>query len=489
MREASAVNDLSANRKRVAVIGGGISGLAAAHRLGELSANVDVVLLEAAGRLGGVLQTVRRDGYLIERSADNFIVNVPWATELCRRIGFADQLIPTATKQRGAMVLCRGRLERVPAGFMLMAPERLWPLVTTPILSARGKLRLLGEAFVPRRRSDDDESLAAFARRRLGDEAFERIVQPLVGGIYAADPERLSLQATMPRFIDMERRHGSLLRATRRAPRNEQQKSQESGARYNLFVAPREGMSSLVQAIANRLPDGCVRLGHAVERITPLGDGRWKLSVARPDGASELECEGVILTAPATRAATLLAPFAARAGELLSTVPYAGTSIVSLAYRRDQIARGPESFGFVVPACERRQILAASFASVKFPGRAPEGMVLVRVFIGGACQAELAELDDEPLREMATRELAAMCGTRGEPALVEIARWPASMPQYHVGHCQRIEALEGELNRWPTLSLAGNAYHGVGIPHCVHSGEGAAERVAASIDLPLVAAR
>ncbi|MEX2112828.1 MAG: protoporphyrinogen oxidase, partial [Pirellulales bacterium] len=236
------MNHSSEPRKHVVVIGGGISGLAAAHRLTELDAGLDVVLLEASARLGGVLQTVRRDGFLIERSADNFIADPPWGVELCQRIGLGEELIPTRTQERGALVVHRGRLERVPPGFMLLAPARLWPLVTTPILSPWGKLRLLAEALVPSR-PVEDESLASFARRRLGREVFERIVQPLVGGIYTADPERLSLRATLPRFLEMERQHGSLIRAARRMKNKADAAiDAKGGARYSMFVAPREGL-------------------------------------------------------------------------------------------------------------------------------------------------------------------------------------------------------------------------------------------------------
>ena len=199
-------------RKRVAIIGGGITGLAAAHRLQQLDPALEIILLEAGSRLGGVLETVRRDDFLIERSADNFITNVPWGVDFCRQLGFESELLPTTSQLRQALVVCRGRLEPVPPGFMLMAPTRVWPLLTTPILSPWGKLRLLGERFVPRRRDSSDESLGSFARRRFGRETFERIVQPLVGGIYTADPERLSLRATLNRFVEMERRWGSLIR-------------------------------------------------------------------------------------------------------------------------------------------------------------------------------------------------------------------------------------------------------------------------------------
>jgi oxygen-dependent protoporphyrinogen oxidase len=469
----------------VVVIGGGISGLAAAHRLWELDPTRELQVLESSGRLGGVLETVQRDGYLIERSADNFISNVPWALDLCRRIGFSDELISTNTEQRHAMVVRRGRLMRVPDGFMLMAPRRLWPLVTTPVLSIKGKLRVFGELFVPRRRESNDESLAAFTRRRLGREAFDRLVQPLVGGIYTADPEKLSLRATLPRFIEMERQHGSLIRAAWHE-RNSDDGERGSGARYGLFVAPREGMSSLVRAIAARLPEGCLRLNHRVDNMVPTAAGGWRLAIRHMESVSELVCDAVVLTASAPIAARLLQATDRKLSDQLAQIPYAGTSVVTLAYERDKLAWGTDSFGFVVPTIERRQILAASFSSVKFAHRAPQGVLLVRVFIGGACQSDLANLSDERLLEIARGELAELCGASGNPLLSLVSRWPASMPQYHLGHCRLVQDIEQAAASWPTLALAGNAYHGVGIPHCIHSGETAAERLSAACQQGLV---
>ncbi len=460
------------------VIGGGITGLAAAHRLVELRPDWDVTLLEAGNRLGGVLETVRRDGFLIEHSADNFITNVPWAVDLCRRVGLGDELMATTSQQRNALVVHAGRLERVPEGFMLMAPSRLWPLVTTPILSPLGKLRLLGECFVPRRKTGDDESLASFVRRRLGRETFERIVQPLVGGIYAADPEKLSLLATLPRFVEMEKRWGSLLRGAWRERAAAEVTPLESGARYGLFVTPRDGLTSLVEAIAAKLPPGSVRLHSPVERISRLPSGSWSVHVA-PSGGGPVECDALVVAVGAAPAARLLEPVDRELAGDLSRIEYAGMSIVTLAYRRDQIAHRLDGFGFVVPAVEKRRILAGSFSSVKFAGRAPSDAVLIRVFIGGACQSVLAELDDDSLRTIAADELRSLLGTRGVPVFDDIARWPGSMPQYHVGHGQRVARIETATTRWPGLALAGNAYHGVGIPHCIHSGETAAERICA----------
>jgi oxygen-dependent protoporphyrinogen oxidase len=479
------VNPSSESPKRVAVIGGGISGLAAAQRLVELDPRLHVTLLEAGPSLGGVLQTVRRDGFLIERSADNFVSEPPWAVDLCARIGFADQLIATSSRERRAMVVRRGRLRHLPAGFSLMAPTRIWPLVTTRVLSPLGKLRLLAEYFVRPRTNGPEETLGAFARRRLGREAFDRIVQPLVGGIYTADPEKLSLRATLPRFIDMERRYGSLIRGARRQGPNvagEGSDELASGARYGLFVAPREGLASLVEAIARRLPHDSLRVNAPVEAISRLPDDTWQIRLpADRTSPASIAADALIFAVGAHCAAPLLAQIDAPLADSLARIPYAGSVVVSLGYRRDSIAHRLDGFGFVVPAVEKRQILAGSFASVKFAGRAPDGNVLIRVFIGGACQSELLELDDDRLRELATSELRSLLGTNAAPVMCDIARWPASMPQYHLGHCELVESIERRAVALPNFALAGNAYHGVGIPNCIHSGEQAAERVCAAL--------
>jgi oxygen-dependent protoporphyrinogen oxidase len=475
------VNHPTDSRKRVVVIGGGISGLAAAHRLVELDPALDVQLWEASDRLGGVLQTVRRDGFLIERSADNFITDPPHAVELCQRIGMADALISTRTQERGALVVHRGRLERVPPGFMLMAPARLWPLVTTSILSPWGKLRLLAEALVPSR-PVEDESLASFARRRLGREVFERIVQPLVGGIYTADPERLSLRATLPRFLEMERQHGSLIRAARRQQSKTPVASDTNGgARYGMFVAPRDGLTSMVDALAARLPADTVRLRQPIESIARGQDATWQVRSAG-QSPETVRCDGLIVAAPAPVAARLLAPLDRTLAVDLGRIEYAGTAIVTLAYRRGQVSHALDGFGFVVPAIEGRRILAGSFASVKFPGRAPDDAVLVRVFIGGACQSELLDLSDDELGRIAREELASLIGAAGEPLFADVTRWPKAMPQYHLGHEALVAEIEHAAAAWPHFALAGNAYHGVGIPNCIHSGELAAERIVAGLE-------
>jgi oxygen-dependent protoporphyrinogen oxidase len=448
--------------------------LAAAHRLTELDAATRVTLFEASNHLGGVLQTAERDGWLIERAADMFITREPWAVDLCRRIGLEGELIGTNPKYRRSWVVRRGRLVPIPEGFTLLSPARIWPILTTPILSPLGKLRLAWERFTPARRDEADESLESFVVRRFGREAFDRLIQPLIGGIYTADPSQLSMAATLPQFALMEREFGSLIRGMR-VQRSEVrgQKSGVSGARYGLFVAPRLGMQQLVEAIAARLPAGCVRLGAAVERIER--NGSWRVSIA---GQGESEpFDDLIVACPGAVSSRLLQSVNAGLAEMIGRIKHAGCSVAILGYRRDQIEHPLNGFGFVVPAFENRKIIAGSLASVKFAGRAPEDKVLIRVFVGGALQPELGQLPDNEIERIVRSELANLLGARGEPEFCEVARWPGMMPQYHIGHLDLVRQIEERADTIPHLALAGNAYRGVGIPFCIRSGEQAAEQV------------
>lgn len=465
-------------RPRIAVIGGGITGLAAAHRLLELRGDVDLHLLEAANRVGGVLDTVRRDGLLIERSADGFITNLPWGVDLCRRIGMGDQLLSTNKKLRKVFVVYRGRLVELPQGFLLMAPTHFVPVLTTPLLTLRGKMRLGCELFVPRRREEGDESMASFVRRRLGRETYERIVQPLLGGIYTADPEKLSIEATMPQFVAMERKYGGLIRGARRRLFNKDKSDQSSsGARFSLFTTPRDGMSSLIATLVGKLPPESIRLDTPVAGVAQAGEGKWNVTVG-PDGKQSSESfDAVIVATPAPKASRLVEPADPQLAAELSGIEYTGTAVVSVAYRREQIAHALDGFGFVVPAIENRRILAGSFSSNKYEGRAPDGTVLLRVFVGGACQGELAQLPDDDLKSLVAEEFAELLGAVGEPVACEISRWTEHMAQYHVGHIERVARIERRVGELPNLELAGNAYHGVGVPYCIRSGEQAAERV------------
>jgi protoporphyrinogen/coproporphyrinogen III oxidase len=468
---------------RIAVIGGGISGLAAAHRLFELAdasgRSIEVTLFEAADRVGGVFGTQRIGGYTIETGADSFITSKPWAIDLCHRLGLEDQLISTDDEHRRSLILHQGRPVPTPEGFELLVPRSLRALLASPFLSLEGKLRVAAEGFVAPRTDATDESLAAFVRRRFGQELLERIVQPLVGGIYTSDPEKLSLHATLPRFVEMEREHGSLLRAVwqqrRRAAQVESPDNIPSGVRYGLFVTLREGMSTLLDALEDRLRERCtLHVGTPVMRVTPDATGGYILETPGGAGAT---FDRVIVSLPAYRAADLVAPWAADLAARLREIEYASSAVVVTGHHLNEIANPLGAFGLVIPHIERRKILAVSFLSRKFPMRAPEGDVILRTFVGGAMQPELFDRDDEALVRLVRDELEELLGVRGEPTLCVVARYERGMPQYHVGHEQRVAGIEQAAARHPALALAGNAYHGVGLPDAIHSGEQAAERI------------
>jgi oxygen-dependent protoporphyrinogen oxidase len=471
-------SDESAAPRRIAVIGGGVSGLAAAQQIVHRSPGTQLSLFEAGPRLGGVLGTTYRDGYLLERSADMFTTREPWAVQLCERLGIADQLIGTNNAQRRAFVVFRGQLVEVPEGFTLMSPAKISSVLKTPLLSWRGKLRLASELFVRPRTSNDDESLTSFVTRRFGQEAFDRLIQPLIGGIYTADPAKLSLMATLPQFLEMERQHGSVIRATRRQQRASKTKETSSGARYGLFVAPRQGMQTLVDALAAALPAGSVHLNTPVERLTPQLDGSW---IVQTPNRPPQTFDGVILATRAQIAGRLLMATSPALASDLSHIAYAGAALVMLGVRREQVEHPLDGFGFVVPMVEKRRILAGSFSSIKFAGRAPDGCVLLRAFVGGAIQPELLEREDAELAQMAQEELRELIGLHGEPQFCEVSRWIGAMPQYHVGHLQIVKTIEERAALLPNFALAGNAYRGVGIPFCIRSGQQAADHVLDSL--------
>ncbi len=459
------------NPRRIAVLGGGISGLAAAHRLTEIGPACEMVLYERGARLGGVLSTVHRDGFQVEQSADNFITTIPWGLDLCKRLGLTDQLIQTNPAHRQTYVVRKNRLYKLPDGFMMMAPTRMWPLAVSPLLSPLGKLRAAMEYFIPPRKDDADESMASFVRRRMGREAFDRLVEPLVGAVYAADMEKLSVLATLSRFRDMELEYGSLIRAMRKQMKNRPKAKAESGPRYSMFVTLRNGLSSLIDAIAAKLPEGTVRLNTPVERIERSGDGWTVVSAEESE-----QFDAVILATPSPEAARLLLPIDESLAHDIGRITHSGTAIVSLGYNREQVGHSLNGMGAVVPAIENSPILACSFSSQKYAHRAPEGKVLLRVFVGGARREELAEMADDLLLPMVREQLARLLDVRGEPCFLDIAHWPGTMPQYHVGHKDLVAGIESQMARLPNLELCGNAFHGVGLPDCIHGGEQAAER-------------
>jgi oxygen-dependent protoporphyrinogen oxidase len=448
---------------------------------------IEVTLFEASNRLGGAIETLCDDGFVIETGADSFLTEKPWALQLAERLGLSSELIRTQEQFRKTFVVRAGRLIAIPEGFSVLGPAYLGPLLKSPIFSPWGKLRMMLELLVPRRRTEGDESLAAFVTRRFGRETLMRVAQPLAGGIYTADPETLSIGATMPRFVEMERRYGSVIKGIRAAARGRNtQPPATRGARWGLFASFKGGMRMLVEALATRL-EGSLRYGAGVVGLERPDGARSKgkpdanQAVANGPGwwlrladGSAFAADAIVCTIPAHGAVRLLEPHDALLGARLGAIRYASAATVNMAFRVDDFPDLPRSFGFVVPAAEKRRIIAGSFSSLKFAGRAPAGMVLSRVFLGGALQAAMMALDDAAMIAAARAEFASLLGVKAAPVLVRVRRWPEAMPQYAVGHLQRVAEIAHAAGALKGLILVGAYLRGVGIPDCVRNGEVAA---------------
>lgn len=478
---------MEATRSRhLVVIGAGLAGLAAAEKaLDGGGERWRVTIVESGGRPGGIIQTIRRDGWLVERSADSFLAARPEAVSLVERLGLADQLIGITPRHRRALVLHRGRPQPVPEGFRLLAPGRLGAMLHTPLLSPAGKLRLLCERLLPSRPARiSDESLQSFAERRLGREVFEALVQPLAAGIWTADPARLSMAAACPEFFAMERRDGSLWAGERRRLRAAPAGGPAAGARYGQFLSLAEGLEMLPRRLAERLVGRGARfVTAAATAVMKRPDGRWAVPLAAAAAGAEvpepLEADAVVVAVPAARAQALVRGHDAALADAIASIPYAGSAVVSLGFARADVAHPLDAAGMVVPRREGRRLLAVSFSSSKFPGRAPEGAVLMRSFVGGALDPEAATIEDGRLIGMILDELRDLLGVTGRPLLVQVDRWHGAMPQYEVGHLEKVARIAERIAGHAGLEVAGAAYEGVGIPQTIASGQAAASRAIA----------
>ena len=466
--------------QHVVVIGGGLAGLAAAEAILP-APSCRVTVVESTGRPGGVIATVQRDGWLVERSADNFLAVRPEGVELVERLGLAGQRGGVDPRVRRALIWHAGRAVPAPTGFRLLAPGRADGILGTPLLSPLGRLRLLAERFIPARdASAADESLESFALRRLGRQAFERLVQPLAAGIWTADPARLSMAAACPDFFAMERTHGSLWAGERARLRQAGAGPAAAGARYGQFVTLAGGMETLPRRFAVALAERGATFVHAAAGpLTRAASGRWQVPLLATGPAAPLEADAVVVAVPAPAAAGIVAAVDPDLAADLAAIEYAGSAVVSLGFPRDRVAHPLDAAGMVVPRVAGRRALAVSFSSAKFPGRAPAGCVLVRVFVGGALDPDTARLPDADLATLAREEVATLIGARGEPLLVQIDRWRGAMPQYHVGHLDRVARIERAAAKIGGFALAGAAYRGVGIPQVIASGQAAAAAVMA----------
>jgi protoporphyrinogen/coproporphyrinogen III oxidase len=465
--------------KRVTIIGGGITGLASAYYLQKLGRerNIPVAftLLESERRLGGKIVTdLVEDGrFVVEGGPDSFVVDKPWGLQLCRELSLEDQLIPSNEIDRKVYLLHRGRLQSMPSGFRLTIPTEIGPFLATPLLSLPGKLRMAMDYFIPPRKEPGDESLGSFIRRRLGQEALERIAGPLMSGIFVSDPEKMSVEGTFPTFLEMERRHGSLIRAALAAKKLRKRTGAAPPAMFNSL---KKGLQGIVDALRGRL-EGDVRSGCSAVDVA-RGDGRLTVAL---DGAGR-ECiatDHVILAVPAFAAAKLLRSVHPALASGLDRFRYVSTATVSMAFLREDIPDTVplDGYGVLLPPAEKRRLMACTWSSIKFRHRAPADTLLLRVFVGGWNNEPLAELPDAALMDLVRNELATVFGIAAAPMFHRIFRWPKANPQYDVGHLDAVGCLEQLAAEVPGLVLAGSAYRGIGLPDCIKSAIGAVEKV------------
>lgn len=480
---------------RIAIVGGGIAGLAAAYELENAraaGAPVEYTLFEERPRLGGSLASEIVSGAVLERGPDSFLTEKPAAAELCRELGLGGELIPSNDAARKTYIVTRNRLVPLPDGLMFLVPTKLAPTAMTRLFSVPTKMRMALELLLPPRPNNGDESVAALVERHFGREAVDRLADPLLSGIYGGDATQLSAQTVLPRLVEMETKYGSLTRGMLAAHRKMRELAKTSSKTQNggaaVFTGLRGGMQQLVDAITGRLDAANVRTATAVSGIEKSAQG-WR--VAARAGSDDFDA--LIMAASAWAAGELLMPVNTALGSELSGIPYSSSITVNLIYDERKIGTLPEGFGFLVPAVEGRAMLACTFAHRKFLGRTPPGKAVFRAFLGGMKRGDLLAESDEALIAIVRREMREILGAKTigaevEPEFAQVTRWRRAMAQYAVGHKARMARVSARLTALPGLRLAGNAYDGIGVPDCIRLGRKAARELA-GVPEPVAAAK
>jgi protoporphyrinogen/coproporphyrinogen III oxidase len=458
---------------RVAIVGGGISGLTAAFYLEQerrKGAPLEIIVFESDSRFGGVIRTERVEGCLIEAGPDSFLSSKPWARELCDDLRLSNQLIGSRDAERKTYVLVHGRLEEIPEGLHMMVPTKLAPLLLSRFFSPSTKLAMLSEYLLPPEPLgvDDDESVASFFSRHFNAEVVDRLADPLLSGVYGGDASRLSARATLPAMVESEARHRSLVRSAL-----ESRKNHNASGTPSLFTSLRDGMQRIIDSILRQFRRETLRPSSPVSMLRP-GSSGWNVT---SKGVEE-EFDHVILAVPPQLTTRFMKdiPESERPVEILGELSSTSAVTVALGYKRAEL-RLPPGFGFLVPRSEHKRIMACTFVHNKFENRAPQEMALLRVFLGGARDPEVLELGDDEILELVRRELREILKIQPEPRFARVSKWPNAMPQYEVGHLLRVASLEMHMQRFPGLHLAGNAYHGIGIPDCARIGRSAADAI------------
>ena len=470
--------------RRVAVVGGGITGLTAAYTLAqarEQGAPLSEFLIEADDRLGGVVRTEHLEGFVLEGGPDSFISEKPEAAALCRELGLGNSLIGSNDDERQTYILHNGKLVPLPEGLMLLAPTRIWPFLNSPLLPLSGKLMVATEWFVtPTKPRDSDESIGAFVRRHFGTAMLDNIVEPLLAGVYGGDAKSLSVESVLPRFREMEHRHGSLIRgalAARRQMKKAPRNREYGGTGINsLFVTLRDGLGDLIKTLEARLEPSRVFLGQRVVSIERT-DPHWKSPYRiRCEGDRAYEADAIVLALPVYECANFFTFVRGDLADAFRSIPYSSAITVNLGFDEEVATALPPGFGFLVPRKEHSRLLACTFVHKKFPHRAPGGKALLRCFLGGTRDPEVLSLSNNEISLLLRQELRTILGVKALPLFSLVSRWPSAMAQYTVGHEDRITRIASLIQKYPHLYLAGNAYSGIGLSDCIRTGREAAQR-------------
>lgn len=457
--------------RRVAIIGGGIAGLSAAFYLERArrgGAQLEWTLFEKSSRLGGVIKTEHKDGFVLEAGPDSFLTMKPDGARFCRDLGLGDQLISSNDADRKTYIVVKDRMVPIPDGLEFMVPTRVLPMVTTPLFSFATKLRMAGEWFSSGGNQKQDESVADFVRRHFGQEMVDRVAEPLLAGVYGGNADHMSVRAVLPRFAEMEHESGSLVRATLKARKA---RTKSSAAAQPLFTSLKDGVQQMVDAAVAELPPESIRLRQQDVSLRPFHEF-WQVENA---GRGE-KFQDVILAVPASSAAGLLRQFHPALREGLARIEYSSSAAVLLAYEKLDL---PPGHGFLVPRTEGRKMLACTFVHRKFPHRAPEGSALLRCFISSSRLPDLLNYNDGALLEIVRTELRDFLGISSAPLFARVFRWDCALPQYSTGHLERVAEMEKIISDMPGFHLTGNSFHGIGIPDCIKSGRLAAEKIIA----------
>lgn len=463
----------------IVIVGGGIAGLSAAYYAKKYAPETQVTLLEAGDHWGGKITTDRvsfDDGdFIIEGGPDTFLATKPWAVSLCRELGLADRLHGTNPKNKNTFVLHKNKLQPLPDGLAMMIPTNISSILKSQLVSWPGKVRMGLDFLLPSQNGQHDESLGNFVSRRLGREAYENLIEPLMSGIYAGDGNQLSLRSTFPYLHDLEHKYGSLARGALKMRQQMAVRGQSTQGSRSAFLTPTTGLAEIVEKLVESLKSKVdLRLNAPVQMLERPNVGTWNVTL----GTGEtLQADSVILATPAPVSGFLLASFEPELASVLQSIPYASTATVTLAYRQNDLSRPLDGYGYVIPRREERRALACTWTSTKFPHRAPEGYALIRVFVGRAGQESDIPWNEAGLLDLAREELELTLDITAEPLVKRVFIWENAMPQYNLGHPEKLAKIDSALEKYPGLALAGNGYRGIGIPDCIHSGEMAVEEI------------